>query len=342
MMKPRVFITQPVAESALERLRAVAEVRLNSDPLHIVTQSELCAAVRDSDILFCLLHDEIGLDVIAANPKLHAIASMAITPANIDVAAATERGIPVTVIPAPLLDDATADLAFALILCVGRRVAEADRFVRTGAPVGCQSRYFESGGVSGKTLGILGMGGVGRAAAQRARGFSMRLLYHDPRRLAAEEETALGSRWVEFDELFAESDFVSVHVALNARTRHLIGARELALMRRSAYFINTARGAIVDEPALIRALAEGRIAGAGLDVYEHEPRIDPALLAMPNVVLTPHMGSAVASLREAMANVVADNVIAIAAGGHPPNCWNPEIYAKGSSRNEGTRPLILP
>jgi len=244
------------------------------------------------------------------------------------VAEATRRGLPVTVIPAPLLDDATADLAFALMLSAGRRVAEADRFVRTGAVLGCQSRHFEAGGVSGKTLGILGMGGVGRAVARRAHGFAMRTLYHDPRRLPAVEEAALGLSWVSFEDIFSESDFVSVHVGLTRETRHLIGAREFARMKRSAYFVNTARGPIVDEPALIRALADGRIAGAGLDVYEHEPSIDPALRAMPNVVLTPHMGSAVASLREAMANVVVDNVLAIAAGREAPNCWNPEIYTQ--------------
>jgi len=327
-MKPRVFITQPVAESAVERLRAAVEVGMNPDPLHMLTKAELCAAARDSDILFCLLHDEIDRDVIAANPKLRAIASMAVTPANIDLTEATRRGIPVTVIPAPLLDDATADLAFALLLAAGRRVAEADRFVRSGAALGCQSRHFEAVGVSGRTLGILGMGGVGRAMARRARGFAMRLLYHDPRRLPAEDETALALRWVPFDEIFAESDFVSVHVALTPRTRHLIGARELALMKRSAYLINTARGSIVDEPALIHALEEGRIAGAGLDVYENEPNIDPALRAMPKVVLTPHMGSAVGSLREAMANLAVDNVLAIAAGREAPNCWNPEIYTQ--------------
>jgi glyoxylate reductase len=328
MKRPRIFVTQPVAESALERMRAVADVRVQPDSLHIVTRPELCAALRESDILFCLLHDAIDREVIAANPKLRGIASMTITPANIDVAEATRRGIPVTVIPAPLLDDATADLAFALILSVGRRVAEADRFVRSGAPLGCQSRHFESGGVSGKTLGILGMGGVGRAAARRARGFGMRVLYHDPRRLAPAEETSLGLTWVAFEDIFRESDFVSVHVGLTEKTRRLIGAREFALMRRSAYFVNTARGPIVDEPALIQALAEGRIAGAGLDVYENEPHIPPALRAMPNVVLTPHMGSAVGALREAMANVVADNAIALAAGKRAPNCCNNQIYEK--------------
>jgi len=265
-------------------------------------------------------------EVIAANPGLRAIASMAITPANIDVAAATRLGIPVTVIPAPLLDDATADLAFGLLLAAGRRIAEADRAVRSGAVLGCQSRHFESAGVSGRTLGILGAGGVGRAMARRARAFGMTLLYHDPKRLAAADEAALGLEWVPFDAVFSRADYVSVHVDLTPNTRHLIGAREFALMRPTAYFVNSARGALVEQGALIRALAEGRIAGAGLDVYEGEPGIDPALRAMPNVVLTPHMGSAVAALREAMANVVADNVLAVLGGERPPNCWNPEIY----------------
>jgi glyoxylate reductase len=325
-MRPRVYVTQPIAHSALERVRAVADVRINDDPLRIPTAAELCAAVREADILLCLLHDAVGGEVIAANPALRAIASMAITPANVDVAEATRRGIPVTVIPAPLLDDATADLAFGLLLSVGRRIAEADRAVRAGTVVGCQSTHFESAGVSGRTLGLLGMGGVGRAMARRALGFGMKLLYHDPRRLPAVDEAALSLEWVPFEEVFSRPDYISVHVNLTAQTRHLVGARELALMKPTAYFVNSARGALVDQPELVRALAGRRIAGAGLDVYENEPEITPVLRALPNVVLTPHMGSAVGTLREAMANVVADNVIAVAAGRRPPNCCNPEIY----------------
>jgi len=314
-MKPRIFVTQPVAESALERMRAVAEVRVQPDTLHIVTKSELCAALRGTDILFCLLHDAIDREVIAANPKLRGIASMTITPANIDVAEATRRGIPVTVIPAPLLDDATADLAFALILSVGRRVAEADRFVRTGAELGCQSRHFESGGVSGRTLGVLGMGGVGRAAARRARAFSMRVLYHDPRRLAPAEESELGVRWVPFEEIFRESDFVSVHVGLTQKTRRLVGAREFALMKRSACLVNTARGPIVDERALIAALAEGRIAGAGLDVYDEEPLpADHPLRSLDNVVLSPHLGYVTTDNFRGFFTAIVENIIAFQNG----------------------------
>lgn len=327
-MRPRVYITQPVARSAIERLRKAAEVQFNPDPLHIASKDELLAAVRGHDILFCLLHDRIDSDIIAANPGLRAIASMTITPADIDVAAANARRIPVTVIPALLLNDATADLAWALLFAVARRVAEGDRLVRAGTMPGSQSSYLEGGGVSRKILGILGLGGVGRAVAQRARGFSMQVLYHDPRRLPEADERELGVTWVPFDELLARSDFVSIHVALTPKTRHLIGARELGLMRPAAYLINTARGPIVDESALVRALTERRIAGAGLDVYEHEPRVDPALLALPNVVFTPHVGSAISELREAMANVVVDNILALLDGRRPPNCWNPEIYSQ--------------
>ena len=177
-------------------------------------------------------------------------------------------------------------------------------------------------------LGLVGGGGrIGRAVAQRAHGFSMRTRYWTPRRKPESEEREAGLTYGPLDELLAESDFVSLHTPLTPQTRHQIGARELGLMKPTAYLINTSRGPIVDEPALARALAERRIAGAGLDVFEDEPHVEPALLTMPNVVLTPHLGSAVAELREAMANVVVDNILAVLDGRQPPNCWNPEIYA---------------
>jgi glyoxylate reductase len=251
---------------------------------------------------------------------------MTITPADIDIPAASKRRIPVTVIPAVLLNDATADLAWALLLSVARRVCEGDRLMRAGTYPGSQSAYMEGGGVSGKALGLIGMGGVGRATARRARGFAMRVSYYDPQRLSGDEERALELTWVPLDQLLAQSDFVSLHARLTPETRHLIGERELSLMKRSAYFINTARGPLVDESALVRALADGRIAGAGLDVFELEPHPDPHLLAMRNVVVTPHVGSAVSELRAKMANVAVDNIIAILEGRRPPNCWNSEIY----------------
>jgi glyoxylate reductase len=327
LMRPSVFITQPVAQSATERLRSFADVDWNPDPTHTLTKDELRAAVRKHDILFCLLQDCVDGDVIAANASLRAVASMKITPSDIDVAAATARRIPVTVIP-PVVTEATADLHIGLLLAVARRVVEGERLLRSGVFPGAQSMRLEGAFVWGKTIGLIGGGGrIGRAVARRARGFSMRLLYWGPRRMAESEERELDLVHVPLDRLLAESDFVSVHAPLKPETRHLIGARELALMRPSAFLINTARGPIVDEQALVQALAERRIAGAALDVYEDEPRVNPALLAMDNVVLTPHLGSAVAELREAMAHVVVDNIVAILQGRRPPNCWNPEIYA---------------
>ena len=324
-MRPRVFITQPVARSAIERLRSVAEVDLNPDPVHIATKEELLAAVRTHDVLFCLLHDRVDRDVIAANPGLKAVASMKITPSDIDVAEATARRIPVTVIP-PIVTEATADLHMALLLAVARRVVEGDRLVRSGIFPGAQSSHLEGVILSDKVLGLVGGGGrIGRAVARRARGFGMKLIYWSPRR-KPESEQELGLTYVPFEQLLAESDFVSVHTPLTLETRHQIGARELSLMKPTAFLINTARGPIIDEPALARALVERRIAGAGLDVFENEPHVEPALLTLPNVVLTPHLGSAARELREVMANVVVDNIMAVLEGRQPPNCWNPEIY----------------
>jgi glyoxylate reductase len=325
-MSARVYITQPLPAPAIERLRTVASVRWNPDPLHVPSKEELIAEVRGCDILYCLLHDRVDRDVIAANPGLRAIVSTTITPADIDVVAATERGIPVTVIPAALLNDATADLAWALLLCVARRVAEGDRLLRSGVFPGSQSSYMEAGGVSGRRLGLIGMGGVGRAVARRARGFAMELWYFDPHRLAAAEEHELGLRWVELAMLLREADFVSLHARLTPENRHMIGAAELGLMKRGAYLINTARGPLVDEQALVDALTERRIAGAALDVFENEPQPHPELLRLPNVVMTPHVGSAVTEVRTAMAGIAVDNICAILAGHRAPNCWNAEIY----------------
>jgi len=325
-MRPRVFITQPVAASASERLREIADVRINPDPMHIVTKDELLRAVRESDVLFCLLHDEVDAAVIGANRELRAVASMKITPSGIDVAAATARHIPVTVIP-PIVTEATADLHFGLIIAVARRILEGDRAVRDGIFPGGQSTYLEGTFVFGKILGLIGGGGrIGRAVAKRARGFSMRVLYWGPRRLSEPEERDLELTYVPLDLLLAESDFVSVHAPLKPETHHLIGERELGLMKDSAFLVNTARGPIVDEKALARALTERRIAGAGLDVFEREPEVEASLLALRNVVLTPHIGSAVAELRESMAHIVVDNIVAVLEGRRPPNCCNPEIY----------------
>ncbi len=325
-MRPKLYLTQPVAQSAIERLQEVADLTINKDALHIATKDELLQAARANDIIFCLLHDKIDADIINANPKLKAIASMTITPADIDIPAATARKLPVTVIPAPLLNDATSDLAWALMMSVARRVAEGDRLLRSGVFPGSQSSHMVGGGVSRKTLGLIGVGGVGTAMAARARGFSMPVIYHDPRRLSPEKEKELGATWLPFDEVFRQADFVSLHVQLTPQTRHLVGAAQFALMKPTAYIINSSRGPVIDELALVDALQRKRIAGAGLDVYEHEPHPHPELLKMNNVVCSPHVGSAIFELRESMANVVVDNILAILDGRQPPNCWNAEIY----------------
>ncbi len=326
-MRPRVFVTQPVARSALERLRAMADVSMNPDAEHIVTADEMAAAARGSDILFCLLQDVVDARVIEAGTQLRAIASMKITPSGVDVAAASARRIPVTVIP-PMVTEATADLHIGLIIAVARRMLEGDRALRAGVFPGGQSMRFEGAGVHGKILGLIGGGGrIGRAVAKRAQGFSMRCLYWGPRRKSDAEERESGIAYAPLDRLLAESDFVSVHAPLTDETHHLLGAREIALMKPTAFLVNTARGPIVDEKALVAALAERRIAGAGLDVFEREPQVEAVLLGMPNVVLTPHLGSAVAELRVAMAHIVVDNIEAVLAGRRPPNCWNNEIYA---------------
>jgi glyoxylate reductase len=326
-MRPRVFVTQPVAASAIERLRKVAEVTVNPDASRALSKDELLVAVRDHDVLFCLLLDRVDREVVMANERLRMIATMTITPPDIDTAAATERGIPVSVVPASLLYDATADITWALLLAVARRVVEGDKLVREGIFPGAQSSYLVGGGVSGKTLGLVGVGGIGRAVARRAKGFAMRIVYHDPRPVPNDEARELGLTRMPLDEVLARSDFVSIHASLTPETRHLIGAREIGLMKPTAYLINAARGPIVVEEALVDALAERRIAGAGLDVFESEPHVSPKLLGMPNAVFTPHVGSAVTEVREAMANVVVDNILAVLDGKRPPNCWNPEVYA---------------
>jgi glyoxylate reductase len=324
-MRPSIFVTQPVAKSAIARLRKVASVTINPDASRIPSKQKLIAGVRRCDILFALLHDRIDRDVIAANPRLRAITSQSITPDNIDVAEATRRGIPVTVVP-PIVAEATADVNFGLMLMVARNLVEGDRLVHKGRFPGSQSSYLAGSAVYGKTLGLIGGGGrIGRAVARRARGFGMRILYWSPRQKPESLERELEMTYVPLDDLLAQSDFVSIHSPLTPQTRHQVGKRELARMKRTAFLINTARGAVVDEAALTRALQTGRIAGAGLDVFEHEPKVSPALLRMKNVVTTPHLGSAVVEVREQMANIVVDNVLALIAGNGPPNCVNPQV-----------------
>jgi glyoxylate reductase len=326
--KPRVFVTQPIADSALKRLRALGHVKVFPDDGRIIPHRTLVAAVKKADILFCLLHDKIDRAVIAANSELRHVAAQSITPSNIDVAEATKRGIPVTVVP-PVTTEATADLTFGLMIACARRMMEGDRLVRAGKFPGGQSRHLLGSLVYGKTIGLIGGGGlIGKATARRAHGFSMRVLYWTPRRKPEAAEREAGLTFVPLDQLLRDSDFVSLHSPLNAETRHQIGAREFGLMKKTAFIINTARGPLIDEAALVRALKQKKIAGAGLDVFEHEPKVSAELKRMKNVVLNPHLGSADVETREVMANIVVDNIEALLAGETPPNCVNPEVLGK--------------
>lgn len=320
----RIFVTQPLLGDALTRLKALGEVRVFPDASRILPRQTLLEEVARSDILCCLLHDRVDREVMDAAPSLRLIANGAVVPANVDMAHATARGIAVTAIP-NLVAETTADLQWGLLLAVSRRIVEGDRALRGGLFPGSQSAYFAGGEVYGQTLGTVGLGAIGRAVAVRARGFSMRVLYHQRHRLPPAEEQTLGVEYRPLEQLLSESDFVTINASYHPDTHHLIGEQELGWMKPSAYLVNTSRGPIVDEAALARALAARRIAGAALDVYEQEPEVHPDLLRLDNVVLTPHLGSATRPVRERIASVIADNVEAFITGKPLPNLYNPEV-----------------
>lgn len=334
--RPRVLVTQRIPEPALERLRAVAEVTLPLNPDGIPARAELQALLRQHAYALVLLTDRIDADLLAACPHLRLVANMAVGYDNIDVAAATARGVMVTNTPG-VLTETTADLAWALLLAVARRVVEADRYVRAGKWAHWGPLLLLGTDVHGKTLGIVGLGRIGQAVARRAQGFGMRVLYHSRHRVSSAIEQTLGARYVPLVDLLRESDFVSIHCPYNASTHHLIDATALAQMRPTAYLINTARGPIVDETALVEALRDGRLAGAGLDVFEAEPAVHPGLLELDNVVLLPHIGSASLETRTKMALMAAENVVAAIAGRRPPNLVNPEVLAGERARETPRR-----
>lgn len=325
-MKPSIYVTQPIPDKVFRLLAPLAKLEINPDAAHIPTKQELLAGVHRNDILFSRLSDVIDADVIGANPHLKLIASMAIVPSAIDIPAATARGIPISTVP-PITTEVTADLNWALMLAVARRIVPADRAVRGGVFPGGQAMCFLGSGMAGKTLGILGMGLIGQAVARRATGFGMKLLYHKRSPLDPATENELRAGLVPFEDLLRRSDFLSVNIASTEATHHMIGAGELSLMKPTAYLVNTARGGIIDEKALVEALRSGVIAGAGLDVFEQEPAVHPGLIELDNVVLTPHLGSATLQTREAMGAVVAENIIAVIEGRRPPNIYNPEVYS---------------
>lgn len=327
MSRPRIFISSPITQGGLDRLKAIADVEMNPDSSKPLAKEALIAGVRRADVLYALLHDRIDRDVVEANPKLKGICTSAVNTLYIDVAAASARKIPVTILLPEIVTVPTADQCMALMLSLARRTVAGDKLVRSGIYPGGQSNYLLGTAVTGKTLSLVGgTGRIAKQVAQRALGFEMKTLYWAPRRVPEAEEKKLGMTYVSFDQVFTDGDFVSVHTPLRPETHHQIGERELSLMKPSAYLINTARGPIIDERALVRALQNKKIAGAGLDVFEFEPKVPPEMIAMDNVVLTPHLGSATYETRDQMANLVADNIIAILEGRVPPNCVNPEIF----------------
>jgi len=310
---PTIYVTRRIPQPALDRLAEVFSVRVN--PLErALTRAELMQEVRDCDALLCLLTDTIDRAVIDAAPRLKVIANYAVGYNNIDLEYATHKGIVVCNTPG-VLTESTADLAFALILACARRIVEADRFVRDGRFVGWEPMLMLGNDVHHKTLGLIGLGRIGMAVARRAAGFAMRVLYHDP---SVAPDSVPDFRSVPLEQLFLEADFISIHVPFTPATRHLIDKDALDMMRPNAILINTARGAVVDEAALADALANGRIAAAGMDVYEDEPRIDARLLELPNAVLLPHIGSASIATRTAMGMLAAENAIAVVLGKEPP------------------------
>ena len=288
----------------------------------------LIRSIEDKNGLLCTIYDRVNSDLLEHAPNLKMIASYSVGFDHIDVQASTRKGILVSNTP-DVLTDATADLAFALIMATSRRVVEGDRRTRTGQFKSWAPQLFLGQEVTGKTLGIVGLGRIGKAVAKRAAGFDMKILYHNRTRLYPSAEKSLHVSYAPLDTLIKDSDIVTLHVPLSPQTRHLIGPRELELMKPSAYLINTARGAVVDEKALVQALRTDTIRGAGLDVYEDEPNLSPGLADLDNVVLLPHVGSATIETRTKMAVMAAENLLAGLRGERPPNCLNwPSIENK--------------
>lgn len=321
-MARKILVTGRLPEEIIAGLAARFEVTAQHEDRPMERQ-RLLASIGDREGLLCMITDAVDKELLERAPHLKMIANMGVGYNNIDVTAASARGIPVSNTPG-VLTEATAELAFALLLAVARRVVEGDRSVRAGEFKYWAPFLFLGTEVSGKTLGIIGMGRIGQAVAQRARSFNMSVLYCNRRRIEASEEEKLGARYASLKELLATSDFVSLHVPLTAETRYLIGRNELAQMKSSAYLINTSRGPVVNETELLAALESKRIAGAGLDVYEHEPALTPGLTLLDNVVLLPHVGSATLETRMRMAKIAVQNLIAGMRGESPPNLVNPE------------------
>lgn len=322
----KVFITRAIPDAGLRMLQdalGADSVDMYNDG-EFISRHELLKRVKGVDAIYSILTESINAEVLeAAGPQVKIVANMAVGYNNVDVAECTKRGIPVTNTPG-VLTEATADLAWALLLAAARRIGESERYLRAGEWKGWGPLQFIGGDIHGTTLGIYGMGRIGQAVARRALGFGMRVIYTSRSPIDPALESELKAARVDKDALLAESDYLSIHCPYSPETHHAFKAEDFAKMKPSATIINTARGPIVDEAALVDALKNRVIARAGLDVFEEEPKIHPGLLKLENAVLLPHIGSATTGTRGKMATMAAENVIARLAGKRPPNCVNPE------------------
>jgi len=316
-----ILITRAVFPEIVEALSKRFEVEHNADDTPWPPE-ELARRLAGKHGALATVMDKFDAAILAQCPDLRVISNIAVGYNNIDVPAATERGIRVTNTPG-VLDDTTADLTWSLLMAAARRIAEGDAYVRAGDwKIAFGVQYFLGQDIHHATLGIIGMGRIGQAIARRAMGFDMRVLYYNRTRLSAADEKRLGATWVERDALLAEADFVVVMAPYSPATHHLIGAAEIAKMKPTAVLVNTARGGVVDDAALVQALKDRRIAAAGLDVFEGEPRVNPGYLGLRNVVMTPHVGSASRATRMLMCNTAAANLTAVLEGREPPNPVN--------------------
>lgn len=316
-MKPGVFLTRMLPMPVMHRLKTLFDLKYNVHDRPL-TKPDIIRGMRGRQALISMLSDPIDAEVIESNPHLKVIANYAVGYNNIDFKAASSRGIIVTNTPG-VLTDATADLVWSLILSLARRVLEGDRLVRTGRWTGWNPTQLLGTDLTGKTLGIIGMGRIGQAVARRAGGFGLRLIYHNRRRLPVRLEKKIDAAYRPLSRLLSTADIVSLHIPLTPETRHLIDRRVLERMKSTALLINTARGPIVDEKALVNALKHGKIAGAGLDVFEEEPKIEKGLFTLPKVVLLPHLGSATVETRMKMGFMVIENIQAALKGKPAPN-----------------------
>jgi glyoxylate reductase len=314
-----------IPQAGLDIILAACNVEVNTDDRHL-SQAELIDKVADKDGLLCLLTDDIDAAVLGASPQLKIVANVAVGYNNIDVPTATRRKIIITNTPG-VLDDTTADFTWCLLLASARRLTEADRYIRDGKYTGWGIGLLCGEDIFGKTLGICGLGRIGRGVAKRARGFEMRILYTDAVRLPTTVERDLTADFVDKATLFREADFVTLHLPLLPETRHYVSTQELQAMKKTAHLVNASRGPVVDEVALVQALRERWIAGAGLDVYEHEPSLAPALIELDNVTLAPHIASASVDTRKRMAVMAATNLVDGLQGRRPANIVNPEVLA---------------